>query len=369
MEHTDSMINTEKDKSIITALYKERWVNISVQYDEFWKFVFQFLMPLLKITKEEEMISSFYYKIAYAHKNVIQLTFKVSPFDLERQLKPVLFKSLNAYYNEQYFTISSADLGKEILTRKDPNEVFDVENFKLLGLEEYYIDAMAYVIGRQGAKELLELSAASADIILDNFQKAGENIWTIEDSIENSLSFHCAVLHIFLSDRTEIYHFLAWVASSMLDNLRKLEGVVDLLDWKFNAVREMETNFENCKGAISGYIEYVLETLVAKDEFEEGWLNQWISDCSDCRNKLAILESAGKLSYNDNAVKEDMTVFHNIDNETFKKWKIVYSILRTVNGQLGITLNYYLELDFFYSMKQSFKTLSIEETHKIEVTP
>src|SRR5690348_1781640 len=98
----------------------------------------------------------------------------------------------------------------------------------------------------------------------------------------------------------------------------------------------MDNNFENCKEAISGYIEYVLETLEAGDEFEEDWLNQWIAGCSDCKNKLTLLKNEGKLSCDDNAVKEDMTIFHDIDNETFKKWQIVCSILRTLNAQLGI---------------------------------
>lgn len=370
MDHTrgdffipDSAINTitkpaeagPRDEQLIAPLAKERWVNISVRYDEFWKFMYHYLLPTLTALQEKHLIASFYYRVVFPDKEIIQLVYKVSPYNLERHVKPILFKSLDRYYNGHYPDLAEVRVTDAILTQKDLYEMFDLDDFKLLGLEEYYVDEMAYVIGRQAAKVLLDLAAKSAAISLDRFREAGEGNWTLEDSIEKSLSLHCAVLRIFITDQTEIYHFLSWATASMFDNIRKLNDVVDLLEWKFNTLKGMEANFEGCKESFCGYMNYVLECLASQTTFEEAWLNEWVTDCYKCKGALDTLKKEGKM-LSAETVSNDETVFHDIDDDTFKNWQITFSILRMVNRQIGVSLNYFLEVDLFYSMKQSFKT-------------
>lgn len=348
--------DTNQDSALIAPLYKEKWVSISLKYDDFWKFTYQFLIPFKLKAEQLNIMTSLYYKVEYPYDHIIQLNFIVSQFTLDRHFKPMLFESLNDYFDTQKFLLDQP--AEKVFAAKQGYEGYDFDQFNLLGIEEYFIDPMAYIIGLEGAKKLQDLSVCSSTIILNVFQNAEEGSWTVEDSIEKSLSLHFAVLHVFIGDWEETYHFLAWITCSMFDNIKKLNGVVDMLEWKYNALQGMQTNFEESKDAILGYAKYVLETLESQDKFEEEWLNDWIQNCYDCKNKLNLLQREGGLLRNDNALNDDKTVFHDIDNVTYRNWQIVYSILRTINSQSGINLNYYLELDLFYSMKQSLMILS-----------
>lgn len=343
------------EQQLIEPLLKERWVNISVRYDEFWKFMYHYVLPTYAELQERQVITSFYYRVVYPQNGIIQLTYFVSPYNLERHLKPFLYEALDRYYHGRYPALSGMQLTEDILTRKEWPASFSINDFKLLGLEEYYVDEMTYVVGIKGAKVLLDLAANAATISLHMLREAGEGNWTLEDSIEKSLSLHCAVLHIFIADETEIYHFLSWATASMFDNIRKLDNVVDIIEWRRTTLNGMEANFEGCKESFCGYIKYVLEGLTTNTAFGEEWLNRWADSCRACKKALMQLKKEGRILRSE-AVNNDSSVFHDIDDDTFRNWQISLYMMRMINWQIGVSQNYFLEVDLFYSMKQSFKT-------------
>jgi len=357
----------DTSNSKIDTLHKEHWVNISLKYDEFWSFVYNFLIPVWEFASRDKIISGFYYKNCALRGEVLQLRLKVSPFNLERKVKPLLQMSLRHYFDEQTSDQSIVIHGNDRLSDRDAMVAFDLTHVNLLGIDTYYTDSIAHVIGRPGARALTELYVDSSRLILNMLRDARKENWTVEDSIENNLSFHCALLYIFLKDNTEIYHFLAWVTSSMLNSFKKEDNVVDLFDWKFQAIKGMVSNFEDSKDAILGYVEFVLETIQSNSAFSENGLNQWITICYACKNRLTTLEQEGRLIYDDHSLPPDQIIFCDTVTKA-RTWQIVYSIVSTINGQLGIAQNYLLELDMFYMMKQSFQILSTRDNAKTSAT-
>ncbi|WP_028980465.1 hypothetical protein [Sporocytophaga myxococcoides] len=344
MEDTTSPSDSIDTKHI-NAIHKDRWISIAVRYDEFSRFVMEFILPFKKHLHDKFCITYFYHRMG-SNNNVIQLNFVTSPFYYQREIKPLLVDMLNDYFGEVYlqsnYSISAIDL--TMCEHKVGLDGIDLQNLKLFSTEDLYTSPITYSIGVQGGKALSELLSVSSEILL--FEASSNNHFIQkQDCIEKAISFNLIFLYYFIPDRYNQYEFLSWVCESMFSQMDNNS---------VNILADLEISYFEQKEQLLAYIDFIEDSLSSAELFEDDWMNAWKEACCKYKNRLDELSESGKLTMPYD-VKDNPTIRCKIDNKTYQSWQIAYFMVSSIDGQLGINFN--TELNILFWLKRTLTEL------------
>jgi len=348
MEDTNSPSDSRITK-YINAIHKERWVSVAVRYDEFSRFVMRFILPFKKNLLDKSLITYFYHRMG-SNNNVIQLNFVTSPLYLQREIKPFLIDMLNSYFGEEYlqlnYSIITVDM--TMCEHKLGLDGIDLQNLKLFSTEDLYTSPITYSIGVLGGKVLSELLSVSSEQLLSEVS-SGNHFIQSQDCIERSMTFNLIFLYYFIPDKNNQYEFLSWVCESMLTQMNNNSA---------NILTELETSYLEQSELLFAYVDYVKETLMCSELFEDDWMNAWKDACWRYKNLLDELSDSGKLTMPYD-VKDNPTIRFAIDNKTYQYWQIAYFMVSSINGQLGINFN--TELNIMFWLKRAIQELNVND--------
>jgi hypothetical protein len=168
-----------------------------------------------------------------------------------------------------------------------------------------------------------------------------------------------------MKNESEMISFMSWVMDAILSQIKEIPDIENLEIWKAEIKVDMEQNFLNQKDQLVGFSKYFLDHLDTLEKLDEEWLNDWRDSLRKCKDDLNECKKQGKLPmlYD---MKQDMenlsSSFNDIDDSTLQKWQIVYYILNTTNGQLGLRFNleYYLYYFIMRSLTEIIKEVEVE---------
>jgi len=347
-----------------SAIFKEHFTTVNIRIDDFKRFTQEVIIPLFDEVKSKKLASSFYYRLAtdfwmgVTYGNIIQLDFSVSPYNFKTQLKPILYERLNSYFDREYLDkLEVKEICDEAIQVKTNLDGFDLWDLRIISIEDYFIDNLTYIVGKKEVGIIRELAVNSSECILNEIFKTGN----AEDLSEQNILDKCVlmylpVLHSFFKDLEDMYEFSSWLVYKTIYQVKKVDNVHDLQEWKMKMILDANQYFEEQKDTFLGLSQYILESLDNKEEFDEDWLNDWVKACTECKEGLLIQNRNHRWPTIPFGYREDETVFIEIDEDRYRHWQAIYFMLKMLNSQLGIT--FHSELNLFNAVKNSLKRLA-----------
>ncbi|WP_045467094.1 hypothetical protein [Sporocytophaga myxococcoides] len=346
------------------AIFKERFTTINIRIDDFRRFTKDVIVPLFEEVKSRNIASSFYYRLAtdfwmgVTFGDIIQLDFSISPYNFKVHLKPLLYEKLNNYYDKKFLNdLDVKEICDKVIQHKTNLEGFDLWELRIISIEDFFIDNLTYIIGKKEVGIIRELSVKSSDCILNEIFKSEVTEATSEQNIlDKSLLMYIPVIHSFFEDLEDMYEFSSWLVYKTIYQVKKVDNVHDLQEWKVKKILDANQYFEEQKDTFIGLTEYIFESLANKEDFDERWLNTWVKACFECKDKLLVRNRKERWPTLPFYYLEDETIFIKMAEDRYRHWQGIYFILKMINSQLGIT--FHSELNLFNALKNSLKTLA-----------
>ncbi|WP_028980466.1 hypothetical protein [Sporocytophaga myxococcoides] len=347
-----------------SAIFKEHYTTVNIRIDDFKRFTQEVIIPLFEEVKSKNIASSFYYRLAtdfwmgVTFGNIIQLDFSVSPYNFKMYLKPLLYDRLNNYFDRKFLDdLEVKEICDDVIQPKTNLDGFDMWDLRIISIEDFFIDNLTYIVGKKEVGIIRDLSVKSSQCILSEVFTSGNDDDTSEQNIlDKCLLMYYPVIHSFFNDLEGMYEFSSWLVYKTLYQVKKVDNVHDLQEWKIKKILDANLYFEEQKDTFLGLSQYVLESLDNREEFEEEWLNNWVNACLDCKDRLLIQNRKQRWPTIPFSYLEDETIFIEMDEDRYRHWQAIYFILKMLNSQLGIT--FHSELNMFNALKNSLKTLT-----------
>jgi len=346
------------------ALFREHFTSINIRIDDFVKFTKDVIVPLFDEIKQKNIASSCYYRLATdfwmgaTYRDIILLDFCISPYNFKTYLKPLLYEKLNNYFDRTFLdNLNVKEIGDAALQPKTKLEGFDLWQLQIISIEDYYIDNLTYIIGKEEVGITRQLSVKLSDCIINEIFKSNDEEAASEQNIlDKALLMYYPVIHSFFKNIEDMYEFSSWIVYKTLYQVKKVDNVHDLQEWKFKKVLDANQYYEEQKDTFLGLSQYILESLDNNEEFEEQWLNEWVEACKICKTRLFIPNRQSRWPVLPFLYMEDETVFIHLDEERYRHWQNIYYIIKMINSQLGI--NFHHELNLFNALKNALKALA-----------
>lgn len=347
-----------------SAIFKEHFTTVNIRIDDFKRFTQEVIIPLFEDVKSKNIASSFYYRLAtdfwmgVTFGNIIQLDFSVSPYNFKVHLKPLLYERLNNYFDRKFLDdLEVKEICDSVIQPKTNLDGFDMWDLRIISIEDFFIDNLTYIVGKKEVGIIRNLSVRSSHCILNEIFNSGNDNDTSEQNIlDKCLLMYYPVIHSFLDDLEDMYEFSSWLVYKTIYQVKKVDNVHDLQEWKVKKILDANQYFEEQKDTFLGLTQYVLESLDDSEEFEEEWMNDWVKACIDCRDLLLIPDRKHRWPTIPFSYLEDETIFIGMDEDRYRHWQSIYFILKMLNSQLGIT--FHNELNMFNALKNSLKTIT-----------
>ncbi len=347
-----------------SALFKERFTTINIRIDNFSRFTKEVIIPLFEEVKSRNIASSFYYRLAtdfwmgVTFGDIIQFDFSVSPHNFKVYLKPLIYEKLNQYFDRKFLdNLEVTEICDKVIQPKTNLNGFDMWDLRIISIEDYYVDDLTYIMGKEEVGIVRHLSVESSKCVLNEiFKSEIEEDISEQNILDKCLLMYFPVIHSLFEDLEDMYEFSSWLVYKTLYQVKKIDNVHDLQEWKVKKVLDANSYFEEQKDTFLGLTEYILESLDNKEEFEEKWLNDWVDACIECKSKLLIQNRKHRWPTIPFFYLEDETIFIAMDEDRYRHWQGVYFILKMINSQLGVT--FHSELNLFNALKNSLKTLA-----------
>ena len=317
--------NVDNEKKWVDAVYKNRWACINILYDNLPVILSDLIHPI--IHEFSATGRNVYYDLEEEDKKLVKLIFKTTPYELETYIKPRFKDFVQLYLIKKEGKTNIDDINKNIM------------------FQDYYIIPFSYVLGFEKVEYHTDILFLSTKIISGLIIER-EDLWTTEYAVEKSIPFHISFLQGTGFSKEEAVDFFEWILSTMLDSIRSLNGVQDIVDWKRVFLIGVHNNFIQQQEAFVGYINYLWVSFSDNEIYDEDWLNIWREQC--LKSGVEIKNLVEDESNQELKLEKD---FKNLQEQ--KKWWMCCSIVRTINSQLG--LDFLLEYNLLYSLQQGLK--------------
>jgi hypothetical protein len=179
------------------------------------------------------------------------------------------------------------------------------------------------------------------------------NSWSLDSSIEASISLQTGFLIANKLDKNEINAFYNWYFNEKLESIETQEGR-DL--YLAAIVEELDKNFQEQKDMMTSFFDTVTDGFISNRSFDDQWINNWFDKC-----KLEL----DKIERQNHPIIVDFDFKHNpelsFSAETQKKW-VIYGffidyLLVFLNIEFIYQLNLIYAIKTFFNEQQKANTL------------
>ena len=324
----------------------EKWVSTAIYYDKMESLLTDAVVPFLQqeiySNKGQQGISNFIFNRSWERGQNLLLLFKGNDKACEELVKLKLTDHLKKYIAQH--PAADRPVNLPVLDWFLPFPSNHIEYYKT------FLFDMMETGGLQSSHLVEELLTCSSALILDFFEASSEEGWDAEAAIGIALQIHLVLTSSFgmtTDEMREFYHY-------MFNNMLKMTQGDDE-HFQETLQSGLKENYESQKESIVGFVEFLVETLVTGDEFDEDWVNQWIQQTKNIAQKMQTIQEEGYF------VAPEGYQY----NEQFKsskllqeKWPVIEYSLRSINCQMAITNVF--ELNLIYTLKESLNSI-VEE--------
>jgi hypothetical protein len=319
---------------------KEKWVAISVYYENIELILSQVIAPLAEKILAEKKASKFIFNRSWERGKNLLLMFKTTQYDYETTIKPTLSVTISKYFEFNPSPEREIELPVNDWFLPFPsNHISYNENF--------LIDIME-TGGLQSSLIAEEILSESSSLILEFIKEAGEE-WSAEAAIGPAIQIHLALISGFGMNVQEASAFYNKCFNNML---KMTQGGDDAEDFQATLIAGLEETFQMQKESLVGFSDYLISTFAEGEQVDDEWLNSWVSFNKDANNRLLLIQANAQYVAPE-GFEADETV--GIDALAQEKWPVLEYYLRAINCQMGITEIF--ELNLIYSIKESLNAI------------
>lgn len=305
------------------------WLSAYLYYNEPWENLLQeALIPFVEQSLKANEVEQYFF-IRYWEKGPhIRLRFYGNATYLQNELKPRLMAYFSAYFSEKPSVRENQELIDKL---PDEHKWFENNSIQFIDYEPE--------TERYGGEEALLVAErqfqVSSDVVLAAISESSN--WNYERALGVAIQMHLAFGFALGMNAVEMAEFYSYIFKGWLpmaynaydetltkeQHLEKQNEVVVLFAQQFNSQ----------KNVLVPYHEAILEALSDGDEFEEEWLNKWISSMQQIYVDLLALAKEDRITYPDRYLLNGQ---YKTDADRVKLWGIYASYVHMTNNRLGI---------------------------------
>lgn len=325
-----------KENEWTEAVYKARWVEISIRYDDFIRFLTDYVLPFTDRLLSAKVVHSFYYNLVDECDDIIQLHFKTSQYHATRYLFPCLFETLQKYFSPSFlkkFSIMAIDSSS--LERKAGYARFRWNQFKIIGIEEFSFNRFPFRKNTHGKDEISELLMASSNIITRQLLEKKENGFAGIQT-EHCFSFLLPLVYSFI--RTEEQQsFFEWLIATAQDLMSENAGSNRSF---FSRDSFDSQNWDDDKDRLYLKRYAIFSNKAEYDLYYKDGKDIWIIHVNQFKSELDSLSKKNLLHiWQFKKDPLEAQFLGNLDAETEMRWLLVTYLVFAISGQLGIKSN------------------------------
>ncbi|MCP5052034.1 MAG: hypothetical protein GY940_33000, partial [bacterium] len=303
------------------------WLAAYLYYSEPWQeFLVQAVKPFARSILDKELAEGYFF-IRYWEKGPhIRLRFKGDAQQLETDVKPLLETHFNTYFNQK------------------PSDRSEPENMDRFPAEWKWFpnNSVQYIPyepenERYGGPVCMEIGEkqfeASSDAILSVIEESEG--WDYERALGAAIQLHLGFSFALGMDLTETSGFYSRISRLWFNRSYGYDKDISAEELKRRqevTLKAFADNFSKQKAALVPFHETVWDAFEQGAEFEQEWLNQWLTDMAGIGKQLQEAQSKGQVE-----VPEwyNLPPMENIPEKRQQLWAILESYVHMTNNRLG----------------------------------
>lgn len=320
-------------KNVPALMSEKKWLSVHLYYNQPWQeLICDAVEPIVRTAVETGLAEQFFFIRFWSKGPHIRLRF-FGQFD---QLSQFLVPNLK----EQY--LNHIDFKPSY--RNDPSygpdfpeseKWYPNNSFQQIKYEPEY--------HRYGGPEGISLAEqqffASSKVCLAILREKG-NQWTYEDAMGKALLLHLCFVHAVRMDATEalkFFHMFSenWLQSAVARNPRinkpeEIEAEIQEQHMKYQRL------FRSQKDQMLQMVSKVWTALEAGEEFESGYMNEWMLSQTEVAKSLIFLQADNNLRNRPDRFQYNIPNPEGFSQEKLERWMHYADFMHLTNNRLGI---------------------------------
>jgi hypothetical protein len=312
-------------------MMNKSWLAAYLYYNEPWEnILIRAVKPFADEMREKKLSDRFFF-IRYWEKGPhIRLRFHGDEKILNDKVRPALDKAFTHYYEQHPSKRIEPQL---VSTLPEEHQWLPDNSIQYIEYEpetERYGGEDAIVI----AEEQFEYSSDAVLSIIEENEH-----WDYDSAMGAAIHMHLAFAYALGMDLDEAKEFYAhtfktWLPRAYSGYYSKDEPKEEQERKQQLTLKAFETTFEKQKPSLVPFHAELWNALQDNNDFEEQWLNDWISGMRKIKTKLEALQNTGKLEVPHKEHYRSLPV--NILPDNKERWSIYDSYVHMTNNRLGI---------------------------------
>jgi thiopeptide-type bacteriocin biosynthesis protein len=322
------MNNENRSKMMNESVIDETWLAAYLYYAEPWEeFLIRGVQPFIRSVMEKKQADRFFFIRYWERGPHIRLRFKGDPGQMDVDIKPRLESHFYDYFKQNP---SKREDPEYVRNLPEEHRWFPNNTVQYIPYEpevERYGGPTGIIIAEKQFQ-------VSADAVLAIIEESDH--WDYDRALGAAIQMHLGfafALGMDLTETTAFYSHISrmWFARSYgyeenipEEELKKRQDIT----WK--AFKE---NFDKQKAVLVPYHETLWEAFTGGVEFEQEWLNRWVTGMGVIRDQLKKAHTDGTLII---PKWFKLQPVENVPEPHRQLWAILESYVHMTNNRLGI---------------------------------
>jgi hypothetical protein len=325
------------------------WLAAYLYYAEPWEvFLIKGVQPFVRSVMERNLADQFFFIRYWERGPHIRLRFKGEKEGLESKVKPQLESYFHSYFKENP---SLRDEPEQVEQLPGNLQWFPNNSVQFIPYEPE-IERYGGPIGILAAEKQFETSSNAVLAIIEESKQ-----WDYDRALGAAIQLHLGFAFSMGMDLKETAAFYSHIAALWFSRAYRYEENIapaELKKRRDTTTKAFEDNFSKQKEVLVPYFNTLWKAFTGNVEFEQEWLNQWITDTAAIRDQLKDAQTRGELVF---PSRFTLQPFEDIPESHQQLWAILESYVHMTNNRLGI-LNRD-EAFLGYLIKESLKEVVI----------
>lgn len=306
----------------------QTWLAAYLYYAEPWEdFLIKVVQPFVRSVMEKNLAEQFFFIRFWERGPHIRLRFKGEKESLESEVKPQLESYFHSYFKEKP---SQREESEQIKQLPENLQWFPNNSVQFIPYEpeiERYGGPTAILV----AEKQFEISSNAVLAIIEESEQ-----WDYDRALGAAIQLHLGFAFSLGMDLKETAAFYSRISALWFSRAYIYEKNIapeELKKRRDTTTRAFEDNFSKQKAVLVPYFNTLWKAFTGNVEFEQEWLNQWITDMAAIRERLKDVQTREKLVF---PSRFKLQPLEDIPESHQQLWAIFESYVHMTNNRLGI---------------------------------
>ncbi len=327
----------------------QTWLAAYLFYAEPWEaLLIKGVQPFARYVMEKNLADQFFFIRFWERGPHIRLRFKGEKKCLDLKVKPQLGSHFRSYFKVKPSYRKEPEQMKQL---PEDQQWFPNNSVQFIPYEPE-IERYGGPTGILVAEKQFEVSSNSVLAIIKESEQ-----WDYDRALGAAIQLHLGFAFSMGMDLKETAAFYSRIAALWFSRAYRYEENIspeELKKRRDTTTKAFEDNFSQQKPVLVPYFKTLWKAFTENVEFEQEWLNQWITDMAAIREQLKDAQTRGELVF---PPRFKLQPLEDIPEPYQQLWAILESYVHMTNNRLGI-LNRD-EAFLGYLIKESLKEVMI----------